>query len=84
MSVDLDSFFEETGLTALNVWKHTTGKKWVATRNARTPLSPIFGEGDTPEAAVLDLMHKAAKDPSRPASAAPPPDPADDFVDLLG
>ena len=84
--MNINEFFAAHDLSHLEVSFSITRQAYVAIRNssARLIKDSIFGEGETPEAAIADLMAKVnGSARSVPAPVATEKGP-DDLEDLLG
>lgn len=86
----LNQFFAAHELSRVEIGFSVTRQTYTAIRNssARLIKDNIFGEGDTPEAALADLMTKVnsgAVTRQQPAPVATKQEPVeDDLDDLLG
>jgi len=81
MSDKIQTWMEENGFTGIEVWKHSRREGvWCAIRKASRMLDPVWGEGESVEAAIDDLIEKTGGAPKNSA----PPETDDQFEDLLG
>lgn len=83
----LNEFFAAHELSRVEVGFSATRQAYTAIRNSTAKLikDNIFGEGDTPEAALADLMSKVNSARSQPAPVVTKQEPVpDDLDDLLG
>lgn len=83
----LNEFFAAHELNRVEIGYSMTRGAYTAIRNssARLIKDSIFGEGDTPEAALADLMSKVnGSARQQPAPVVTIEEPGDDLDDLLG
>lgn len=88
--MSLNEFFEKHELGIVEIYKSAFDGRYKAIRNSfkRMIKDSIFGSGDTPEAALADLMQKVnavARPSQAPVVTKQAPDiDLDDLEDLLG
>ena len=82
----LNEFFTAHELSRVEIGFSGTRQTYTAIRNssARLIKDSIFGEGDTPEAALADLMVKVNSAHPQSAPVVTIQEPGDDLDDLLG
>lgn len=83
----LNEFFAAHELSRIEVGFSSTRRTYTAIRNssARIIKDNLFGEGDSPEAALADLMSKVDSARPQPAPVVTKQEPvSDDLDDLLG
>lgn len=85
---DLNSFFDRHELGIVEIYRSQHDGCFKAIRNSfkRAIGDSIFGSGDTPEAALADLITKVDAKAARPkpAPVIQKTEPEDDLDDLLG
>ncbi len=88
--MSLNEFFEKHELGIVEIYFSAFDGRYKAIRNSfkRMIKDSIFGVGDTPEAALTDLMQKvnaaARLSPAPVITKQEPDDDLDDLEDLLG
>lgn len=83
----LNEFFSAHELSRVEIGFSGTRQTFTAIRNSTAKLikDNLFGEGDTPEAALADLMMKVNSARPQPAPVITKQEPVvDDLDDLLG
>lgn len=82
----LNEFFAAHELNRVEVGYSMSRGRFTAIRNssARLIKDNFFGEGDSPEAALSDLMSKVNAARQQPAPMVTKQEPGDDLDDLLG
>ena len=82
----LNEFFAAHELSRVEVGFSSTRRTYTAIRNSsvRFIKDNLFGEGDSPEAALADLMSKVNSARPQPAPVVTKQEPGDDLDDLLG